>query len=81
MARMTQLTERARRKMGKRAAEYVDAHHVTSVSGGALLVADLYETPEGVANTLTRIYGRPRTTDRSEIAYWAIGGDDVIVET
>jgi len=70
------LSERGERRVGKRAAKYVREHSITA-RDGALLVADMHEIPDGVARTLTRLYGRPTTIDRGEVAYWAIYGSDI----
>jgi hypothetical protein len=71
------LTAAARRRLGARASEYVDEHCIRTRGGGALLVADRVETPQGVYRTLSRLYGRPATIDRGEVAYWEIGGSHV----
>jgi hypothetical protein len=64
-------------KMGKRAAAYVADHTVYAPRASAVLVADCEKCPAGVSATLTRLFGRPRTIDRGEIAYWTIEGDDI----
>lgn len=71
------LSSRGQRRVGVRAADYIAERAVTSVGGSVLLVPDESETPPGVATTLTRIYGRPRTHDRGEVAYWTIDGRDI----
>lgn len=60
------------RRMGVRAAAYVEAHHIVPIGGGVILVANRYETPRGVARTLTRLYGRPATIGGGEVGYWRI---------
>lgn len=64
------LNEKARRRLGKRASAYVEQHAILARDRTFYLVANRYETPSGVARTLTRVYGRARV--HGETAYWVI---------
>lgn len=63
------------KRLGKRAAEYVVEHSISTLGGRVRLVADEYETPKGVARTLSRVLGTPYTLDRGEVAYWDVPQD------
>lgn len=41
-------------------------------TGEDRLVADVYGIPARVEKTLTRLFGRPETKDRGEVAYWTV---------
>lgn len=63
-------------KIGKRAYEYVKTHALRT-RDGSTIVALRYETPRGIERTLTRLFGRPTTRDRGEVAYWDIDVNEV----
>jgi hypothetical protein len=75
----TKISSRAARRLGTRATAYVEEHALPPCGRGRL-VPDTERTPNGVARTLTRVYGRPWTVDRGEVAYWEIPSEDVEVE-
>lgn len=56
------------------AASYV-SEHLGYTLGGTPIVADLYETPERVRRTLTRLYGTPQVPGDGETAYWFLDDD------
>jgi len=75
-----QLKSNIARRLGKRAASYLEDHAIDVGRHGqrSVILADRYETPDGVVRTLTRRYGRPRTIDRGETAYWSIPASDLL---
>lgn len=62
----------ARRRLGVRACEYIDDAITTTTPSGVELLADRYDTPAGVARTLTRVLGSPRIPGDGEVAYWEL---------
>lgn len=72
------VSDAALRRMGKRAAAHVTDCATRARYSNAILVPDARQS-DAVTRTLTRLYGRPQTLDRGEIAYWTIGGRDVEV--
>jgi hypothetical protein len=74
-----EITRTAARRLGTRATAYVEEHALPPCWRGRL-VPETERTPESVARTLTRVYGRPWTVDRGEVAYWEIPSEDVEVE-
>lgn len=63
--------------LGKRATEYVSANAIVSAKNRDALVPERDSTPEGIARTLTRVYGRPETIDRGEVRYWLVPRTEV----
>jgi hypothetical protein len=75
-----EITRTAARRLGTRATAYVEEHALPPCWRGRL-VPETERTPESVARTLTRVYGRPFTVDRGEVAYWEIPSTDVEAES
>jgi hypothetical protein len=75
-----EITRTAARRLGTRATAYVEEHALPPCWRGRL-VPETERTPESVARTLTRVYGRPSTVDRGEVAYWEIPSTDVEAES
>ena len=75
--RMEKIMSTAYRLTSKRitaARQYVEEHMTHSRNGNPTIPYQ-YDTPDDVYQTLTRIYGSPRTLDRGETAYWMIDDD------
>ena len=66
-----QVTNRYRRLLGVRASAYVEEHYYRT-PGGSCLVPDMPRTPDGIVRALTRVFGRPTTRERGELAYWDV---------
>jgi hypothetical protein len=59
------ITRTAARRLGTRATAYVEEHALPPCWRGRL-VPETERTPESVARTLTRVYGRPFTVPYTE---------------
>lgn len=75
---MKTLTTTAAKKLGKRAAAYVEANLTSTTSGKTSLVPDAEGATRGIVRTLTRVYGSPQPVGyMSENLYWTIDSADL----